>query len=75
MSIASKWGKPKNQRINVDKWDKAMPLQFYSATVCLVFSVLSFIGAMWRTFQLMTFPIGLLGLMTVIEVLSWLPSF
>ena len=75
MSIALKWCKPKNQRVKVDNWDKAMPLQFYSATVSLVFSVLSFIGAMWRTFQLMTFVIGTLGFMTVVEILSWLPSF
>ena len=74
MSIKGKWTRPANRRIPVDMWDKAMPKQFYTAVVAIALSVFSFIGAMWRTFQLMTFPIGILGLLTVVEILGWFPS-
>lgn len=71
--ITLRWIRPENKRIPVDFWDRYSPKMFYTSVVCLVLSVLSFIFAMWRTFQLMTFPIGFLGLLSLIFILQWFP--
>lgn len=62
-----------NQRVNVERWDVETPKPFYGMTISLVLMVVCFIFAMWRTFQLMTFVIGTLGLFSVIFVLQWIP--
>ena len=63
------WSRPPHKRIPVDKWDEIMPKQFYTMTALFAISIISFIGAMWRTFQLMTFPLGFTGFMAVISIL------
>lgn len=62
-----------NQRIGVERWDVETPKAFYGMTISLVLMVVCFIFAMWRTFQLMTFVIGMLGLLSVLFVLQWVP--
>ena len=51
MSIALRWCKPKGKAVPVDNWDKAMPWQFYSATVGIVLAIISFIQCAGNTWQ------------------------
>ncbi|EAY18522.1 hypothetical protein TVAG_083780 [Trichomonas vaginalis G3] len=73
LSITLRWLRPKNQRVNVDNWEKVQPIPFYISVGCLVLSVISFILALWPAFQLATFVIGFLGFTSVIFVMQWLP--
>lgn len=73
LSLTLRWLRPRNKRIPVDNWDKHQPIPFYTAVVCLVLSVISFIFALWPAFSLATLAIGLLGFTSVIFVLQWVP--
>ena len=65
--------RPPNRRIPVDNWDKAAPIPMYSGTACLVGAVICFIFGLWPCFHLMTFVIGVLGFITFIFIMQWIP--
>jgi hypothetical protein len=65
--------RPKAQRVPVDDWDKVAPIPMYAASGCLVLAVIAFIFALWPCFQVMTLVLGLLGFMTMVFVLQWIP--
>jgi len=73
MVITLRWLRPANRKIPVDKWDQASPKCLYTAAGFMVLSVLCFIFALWPTFQIMTFVLGILGFMSLIFVMQWIP--
>lgn len=65
--------RPPNKRVPVDDWDTAAPIPLYFCSGCLVCAVISFIFALWPAFHIMTFIIGVLGFITMVFILQWLP--